>query len=89
MILVWMGCSNLGLYEEDIRPYALPLADPGQPMFVLPHLQLQLQDVQQLMTMYTAMPDPQAVQPTTTSKKRQHSVDQGTQQVAKKHTTTI
>ena len=77
------------LYQEDIRPYALPLADPGQPAFVFPHLQQQLQDVQQLITMYAAMPDPLAVPSMTMSKKRQHSAGQGTPQVAKKHTTAV
>ncbi len=61
------------LYQEDIRPYALLIADPGQPAFIFPHMQQQPQDPQQLIAMYAAISDPQVVQPMTTSKKRQHS----------------
>ncbi len=65
-ILIWTGDSDFGacepttcqLYQEDIGPYALPLADPGQPTFMFPHLQLQLHDMQQLLAIYAAMPDP-------------------------------
>ena len=39
--------------------------------------------------MYAAMSDPQAAQPMTASRKRQLSLGQGTQQVAKKHTSAI
>ena len=39
--------------------------------------------------MYAAMSDPQAVQPMTASRKRQLSAGQGTQQVAKKHTSAV
>ena len=96
-ILVWMGHGDFGacepmmhqLYQEDIGPYTMPLANPGQPAFIFPHLQQQPQDLQQLITMYAAMPDPQAVQPMTVSRKRRHSAGQGTQQVAKKHTSAI
>ncbi len=77
------------LYQEDTGPYAMPLADPGQPAFIFPHLQQQPQDLQQLITRYAATPDPQVVQPTTASRKRRHSAGQGTQQVAKKHTSAI
>ena len=52
-------------------------------------MQQQPQDMQQLITMYAAMPDLQVVQPMTVSKKRWHSAGQGTQQVAKKHTSAI
>ncbi len=94
VILVWTGHGNFGacepmthqLYQEDIGPYAMPLTNPGQPAFVFPHMQQQPQDVQQLLTMYTAMSELQVAQPTTASKKRRHSAGQGTQQVAKKHT---
>ena len=52
-ILVWMGHGDFGacepmthhLYQEDIGPYAMPLANPGQPAFVFPHLQQQPQDL--------------------------------------------
>ena len=96
-ILVWTGYGNFGacepmtlhLYQEDIGPYAMPLADPGQPAFVFPHLQQQPQDPQQLITMYAAMSDPQAAQSSTVSRKRRHSAGQGTQQVAKKYTLVI
>ena len=39
--------------------------------------------------MYTAMSDPQAVQPMTVSRKKRLSAGQGTQQVAKKHTSAV
>ena len=92
-----MGHSDFGacelmmhhLYQEDIGPYAMLLADPGQPAFAFPHLQQQPQDPQQLITMYTAMSDPQVEQPMTASRKRRLSAGQGTQQVAKKHTLAV
>ncbi len=58
-------------------------------MFIFPHLQQQPQDLQQLITMYAAMSDPQAVQSSTASRKRRHSAGQGTQLVAKKHTLAV
>ena len=58
-------------------------------MFTFLHLQQQPQDPQQLITMYSAVPDPQAAQPMTMSRKRQLSPGQGTQQVAKKHTLAV
>ncbi len=96
-ILVWMGHSDFGacepmthhLYQEDIGPYTMPLADPGQPIFVFSHMQQQLQDLQQLITMYAAMSDPQVAQPSTMSRKRSHSAGQRTQQVAKKYTLAV
>ncbi len=96
-ILVWTGYGDFEacepmmrhLYQEDIGPYAMPFADPGQPTFAFPHLQQLPQDLQQLITMYAAISDPQAVQPITMSRKRQLSLGQGTQQVAKKHTLAI
>ncbi len=57
------------LYQEDIRPYALPLADPGQMTFMFPHLQPQPYDMQQLLAMYAAMPDPALEPPKPVSKK--------------------
>ncbi len=77
------------LYQEDIGPYTMPFTDLGQPTFTFLHLQQLPQDPQQLITMYTAMSDPQAVQPMTVSRKRQLSPGQGTQQVAKKHTLAV
>ncbi len=77
------------LYQEDIGIYAMLLADPGQPTFTFPYLQQQPQDLQQFITMYLAVPDPQAVQPMTASRKRQLSLGQGAQQVTKKHTSAI
>ena len=96
-ILVWMGHSNFGacepmthqLYQANIGPYAWPLADPDQPAFIFPHLQQQPQDVQQLISMYAAVQDPQAAPPSTASRKRQLSPSQKTQQVAKKHTSAL
>ncbi len=49
VILVWMGHGDFGacepmmrqLYQEDIGPYALPLVDPGTPVFIFPHIQQQ------------------------------------------------
>ncbi len=78
MILVWMGHGNFGacepmthqLYQADIRPYAWPLADPDQPVFIFPHIQQQPQDVQQLINMYAAVQDPQVAPPLTMSRKR-------------------
>ena len=62
-ILVWTGHGNFGacepmtrsLYQANIGPYAWPLADPDQPAFIFPHIQQQQQDVQQLISMYTAV----------------------------------
>ena len=96
-ILVWMGYSDFGAcepmtqqsYQADIGLYAWPLADPDQPAFIFPHLQQQPQDTQQLISMYTAAQDPQAAPPSTTSRKRWLSPSQGTQQVAKKHTSAL
>ncbi len=96
-ILVWTGHGNFGvcepmmhhLYQEDIGIYAMPLADPGQSAFIFPYLQQQPQDLQQFITMYAAMSDPQVAQSLTTSRKRRHSAGQGTQPVAKKHTLAI
>ena len=77
-ILVWMGYSDFGackpmthlLYQADIGPYTWPLADPDQPAFIFLHIQQQQQDVQQLISMYAAVQDPQAALPLTMSRKR-------------------
>ncbi len=77
------------LYQANIRPYAWPLADPDQPAFIFPHIQQQQQDAQQLISMYAAVQDPQVAPPLTISRKRWLSPSQGTQQVAKKHTSAL
>ena len=61
------------LYQEDIGAYAMLLADPGQPAFAFPHLQQQPQDLQQLITMYAAMSDPQVAQPMTEQEEKAFS----------------
>ena len=77
-ILVWIGHSDFRvykpmtcpLYQADIGLYAWPLADPDQPTFVFLHIQQQQQDAQQLISMYTAIQDPQVALPLTVSRKR-------------------